>query len=144
MNLEACDCFDQHSWVKETLCDFQGRGEKATFALLTVTLVLGAWRLPDSKEAKPQREVRVSLPSSCPSLSARRVSEQVLEQHAAAAAESLQSCPTLCDPIDVSPPGASAHGVFQARVLECGAIAFSMEQHGPPLLSQVQPWGPPH
>ena len=44
---------------------------------------------------------------------------------AAAAAKSLQSCLTLCDPIDGSPPGSSAHGVFQARVLEWGAIAFS-------------------
>ena len=79
--LEACDCFDQHSWVKVTLCDFQGRGEKATFALLAVTLVLGAWRLPTSKEAKPQRKVRASLPSSCPSLSVRCVREQALEQH---------------------------------------------------------------
>ena len=44
---------------------------------------------------------------------------------AAAAAKSLQSCPTLCDPIDGSPPGSSIHGIFQARVLEWGAIAFS-------------------
>ena len=44
---------------------------------------------------------------------------------AAAAAKSLQLCPTLCDPIDGSPPGSSAHGIFQARVLEWGAIAFS-------------------
>ena len=44
---------------------------------------------------------------------------------AAAAAKSLQSCPTLCDPIDCSPPGSSAHGIFQARALEWGAIAFS-------------------
>ena len=43
---------------------------------------------------------------------------------AAAAAKSLQSCLTLCDPIDGSPPGSSVHGVFQARVLEWGAIAF--------------------
>ena len=43
----------------------------------------------------------------------------------AAAAESLQSCPTLCDPIDGSPPGSSVHEIFQARVLEWGAIAFS-------------------
>ena len=43
----------------------------------------------------------------------------------AAAAKSLQSCPTLCDPIDGSPPGSLVHGVFQARVLEWGAIAFS-------------------
>ena len=44
---------------------------------------------------------------------------------AAAAAKLLQSCPTLCDPIDGSPPGSSIHGIFQARVLEWGAIAFS-------------------
>ena len=35
-----------------------------------------------------------------------------------------QSCPTLCDPVDYSPPGSSTHGIFQARVLEWGAIAF--------------------
>ena len=45
--------------------------------------------------------------------------------HAAAAAKSLQSCLTLCDSIDGSPPGSSVHGIFQARVLEWGAIAFS-------------------
>ena len=43
----------------------------------------------------------------------------------AAAAKSLQSCPTPCNPMDCSPPGSSAHGIFQARVLEWGAIAFS-------------------
>ena len=44
---------------------------------------------------------------------------------AAAAAKSLQSCSTLCYPMDCSLPGSSAHGIFQARVLEWGAIAFS-------------------
>ena len=44
---------------------------------------------------------------------------------AAAAAKSLQSCPTLCDPIDGSPLGSSVSGILQARVLEWGAIAFS-------------------
>ena len=39
--------------------------------------------------------------------------------------EVAQSCPTLCDPMDCSPPGSSIHGIFQARVLEWGAIAFS-------------------
>ena len=43
----------------------------------------------------------------------------------AAAAKSLQSCPTLSDRMDCSPPGSSVHGIFQARVLEWGAIAFS-------------------
>ena len=37
-------------------------------------------------------------------------------EYAAAAAKSLQSCPTLCDPMDCSPPGSSIHGTFQARV----------------------------
>ena len=44
---------------------------------------------------------------------------------AAAAAKSLQSCPTLRDPMDCSLPGSSVHVIFQARVLEWGAIAFS-------------------
>ena len=45
--------------------------------------------------------------------------------YAAAAAKSLQSCQTLCDPMDCSLPGSSVHGIFQARVLEWVAIAFS-------------------
>ena len=40
--------------------------------------------------------------------------------------EVAQSCPTLSDPMDCSLPGSSIHGIFQARVLECGAIAFSV------------------
>ena len=43
---------------------------------------------------------------------------------AAAAAKLLQSCPTLCDPMDCSPPGSSIHGILQARVLKWGAIAL--------------------
>ena len=39
--------------------------------------------------------------------------------------EVTQPCPTLRDPMDCSPPGSSVHGIFQARVLEWGAIAFS-------------------
>ena len=45
----------------------------------------------------------------------------------AAAAKSLQSCPTLCDPIDGSPPGSPIPGILQARTLEWVAIAFSSE-----------------
>ena len=44
---------------------------------------------------------------------------------AAAAAASLQSCPTLCDPIDGSPPGSPIPGILQARTLEWVAISFS-------------------
>ena len=43
---------------------------------------------------------------------------------AAAAAKSLQSCPTLCDPIDGSPPGSPIPGILQARTLEWVAISF--------------------
>ena len=44
---------------------------------------------------------------------------------AAAAAKSLQSCPTLCNPIDGSPPGSPVPGILQARILEWVAISFS-------------------
>ena len=44
---------------------------------------------------------------------------------AAAAAKSLQSCPTLCDPVDGSPPGSPIPGILQARTLEWVAISFS-------------------
>ena len=43
----------------------------------------------------------------------------------AAAAKSLQSCPTLCDPTDGSPPGSPVPGILQARTLEWVAISFS-------------------
>ena len=42
-----------------------------------------------------------------------------------AAAKSLQSCPTLCDPIDGSPPGSPVPGILQARTLEWVTISFS-------------------
>ena len=43
--------------------------------------------------------------------------------------EVAQLCPTLSDPMDCSPPGSSIHGIFQARALEWGAIAFSSGNH---------------
>ena len=45
--------------------------------------------------------------------------------YSAAAAKSLQSCPTLCDTIDRSPPGSPVPGILQARALEWAAISFS-------------------
>ena len=48
-----------------------------------------------------------------------------MPEAAAAAAKSLQSCPTLCDPIDGSPPGFPVPGILQARTLEWVAISFS-------------------
>ena len=49
----------------------------------------------------------------------------VITINAAAAAKSLQLCPTLCDPIDGSPPGSPVHGILQARTLEWVAVSFS-------------------
>ena len=57
--------------------------------------------------------------------------------YAAAAAKSLQSCPTLSDPMDCSLPGSSVHGSFQAGVLEWGAIAFSTELPGNLIKRQI-------
>ena len=68
-----------------------------------------------------------------PSLTVPRVGQNVknlelshmASGNAAAAAKSLQSCPTLCDPIDSSPPGSPIPGILQARTLEWVAISFS-------------------
>ena len=65
---------------------------------------------------------------------------------AAAAAKSLQSCPTLCNPIDGSPPGSPVPGILQARTLEWGAISSPMHESEVKVksLSRVQlletPW----
>ena len=57
---------------------------------------------------------RVFIPTALPSLAA-----------ATTAAKSVQSCPTLCDPIDGSPLGSPVPGILQARILEWVAISFS-------------------
>ena len=56
------------------------------------------------------------------------------EYHSIAAAKSLQSCPTLCDPIDSRPPGFPVPGILQARTLEWVAISFSR--------ASFPPWDP--
>ena len=60
------------------------------------------------------------------SLSQQKCDIQINAAAAAAAAKSHQSCPTLCDPIDGSPPGSPIPGILQARVLEWVAISFSI------------------
>ena len=51
--------------------------------------------------------------------------------------EVAQSCPTVCDPMDCKLPGSSIHGIFQARVLEWGAMAFSRGSSWPRDWTQV-------
>ena len=80
-------------------------------------------------------EARHSLENMCNNTSRRwketeqgmdhKKNEQGSYSYAAAAAKSLQLCPTLCDPIDGSPPGSPIPGTLQARTLEWVAISFS-------------------
>ena len=58
-------------------------------------------------------------------------------RHAAAAAKSLQSCPTLCDPTGGSLPGSFIHGIFQVRALEWVAMTFSDFRHGSVYMSML-------
>ena len=78
-------------------------------------------------------------------------SGHLLENNNTAAAKSLQSCPTLCDPRDGSPPGSPVPGILQARTLEWVAISFSNAWRGKvkgKLLSRVRlfvtPWTAVH
>ena len=66
-----------------------------------------------------------SLPCEPPGYS--NVLKYTATAAAAAAAKSLQSCATLCDPMDGSPPGSAVLGILQARTLEWVAISFSMK-----------------
>ena len=61
------------------------------------------------------------------------------EYISAAAAKSLQSCPTLCDPTDGSPPGSVIPGILQARTLEWVAISFSEHTSKLPVMCFL--WG---
>ena len=70
--------------------------------------------LGEQKEKKTQRMKKFLLDVMFP-----------VYYSAAAAAKSLQSCPTLCDPIDRSPPGSPVPGILQARTLEWVVISFS-------------------
>ena len=69
----------------------------------------------------PDRGIEPAFPGS----SASVLADFFTTEPAAAAAKSLQSCPTLCDSIDGSPPGSPVPGILQARTLEWVAIAFS-------------------
>ena len=75
------------------------------------------FKLVLEKAEDPEIKLPTSAGSSKKQESSRKTS--------AAAAKSLQLCPTLCNPIDSSPPGSSIHGIFQAGVLQWAAIAFS-------------------
>ena len=82
--------------------------------------------MSDSVRPHRRQPIRLPHPSDSPGKNTG-VGCHVLLQFSKvkSGSEVAQSCPTLCDPMDCSPPGSSVHGIFQARVLEWGAITFS-------------------
>ena len=89
-----------------------------------------------SDSVRPHRRQPTRLPCPCDSLGKNTgVGCHFLLQCMKVKSESevAQSCPTLSDFMDCSPPGSSVHEIFQARVLEWGAIAFSTINYGYPL-----------
>ena len=86
--------------------------------------ILAIWSLVRLPFLKPAWISGSSWFTYCWSLAWRILNIALLA--CAAAAKSLQSCPTLCDPIDGSPPGSPVPGILQARTLEWVAISFSI------------------
>ena len=80
---------------------------------MELVMVREAWHAAVHRVTKNQTQL-----SDCTALNCHLINRQA----AAAPAKSLQPCPTLCDPMDCSPPGSSVCGIFQARVLERGVI----------------------
>ena len=83
-----------------------------TSAFPSLGVVINIWLPEDHRESNWWSDLRQNPVLSGP-------------KYPAAAAKSLQSCPTLCDPIDGSPPGSTIPGILQARTLEWVAISFS-------------------
>ena len=108
--------------VQETWVQSLGQEHLVEKEMATHSSIL-AWEIPWTEE--PVRLQSMGLPRVRHNLASERALILYLKVAAAAAAKSLQSCPTLSDPMDCSLPGLSVHGIFQARVVEWGAIAFS-------------------
>ena len=96
-----------------------------SLAFSMIQQMLAIWSLVPLPFLKPAWTSGSSWFMYCWSLAWRILSITLLVCAAAAAAKSLQSCPTLCDPIDGSPPGFPVPGILQARTLEWVAISFS-------------------
>ena len=81
----------------------------------------------DSVRPHRQQPTRLCHPSDSPGKNTGVGCHFLLQcMKAKSESEVAQSCPTLCDPMDCSLPGSPVHGIFRARVLEWGAIAFSV------------------
>ena len=98
-----------------------------------VTVIVRIWirKLPTEGriECPTSQLLAKEVPFQFITLNRKRIETHLkkLKLEAAAAAKSLQSCPTLCDPMDGSPPGSAVPGILQARTWEWFAISFSNE-----------------
>ena len=83
--------------------------------------------MSDSVRPHRRQPIRLLHPWDFPGKSTGVGCHRLLRSYILAAANTMhtQLCPTLCDPMDCSPPGSSVHGIFQARILEWGAISSS-------------------
>ena len=97
--------------------------------------MLAIWSLVPLPFLKPAWTSGSSWFTYCRSLAWRILSITLLVCESES--EVAQSCPTVCNPVDCSPPGSSIHGILQARILECVAISFSRGSSWPRDRTQV-------
>ena len=159
---ENNSCWD-NSWGRRIQCGLWRPQRNRNIVLFNRGKVI--WRslgqLGMSRWTHLRAEVRTEMRKSKNYKTGAMLCEQVISCHlspppAAAAAKSLQSCPTPCDPIDGSPPGSPVLGILQARTLEWVAISFSIARkwscsvatdsqrpHGLQPTRFLRPWGFP-
>ena len=120
------------SYQRNWICSFKTSHKEITrlrwlhcWSLLLL-LLLQLHRVSDSVQPHRRQPTRLHHPWDSPGKKTGVGCHLLLHcMKVKSESELAQSCPTLCDPMDCSPPGSSIHGIFQARVLEWGAIAFS-------------------
>ena len=103
----------------------EGNGNPLRYSYLENPMDRGAWRCTVHRVAKSWTRLRTHIAVEVHVRLTPFAAQWKLTLRCAAAAKSLQSCPTLCDPIDGSPPGSPIPGILQARTLEWVAISFS-------------------
>ena len=86
---------------------------------------LAGYRPWGHKESDMTEQLSIAQHNTYGTMKEHYITKGFFEFKAAAAAKSLQLCPTLCDPIDGSPPGSAVPGILQARTLKWVAISFS-------------------
>ena len=106
--------FEKTEWKASDMCIYMHNYVHVIHIYtILLSLFIGSSYWPFWNEPTPLNRLSIKTGFCSPAMTA------------AAAAKSLQSCPTLCDPIDGSPPGSPIPGILQARTLEWVAISFS-------------------